>query len=334
MFGCLCYAQTPHQHQDKFSPRASRYVFLCYPANNKAYRVYDLENHKILISRDVTFEEHNFPYHLIPPTPATAPVLSFPIPDIPSSSSIPTSSPSSSILPPLPLTSPSPPSLPPQDPISRPKRAPTRPPYLNDYICSPLPKSLTASPVPRSSLGTAHFLSSFLSYHHLAFLSTLSQHPEPTSYSQVVRHPHWHNAMAAEIQALEANHTWILQPLPPGKLIGCKWVFKTKFQADGSIERHKARLVAKGYTQIKGLDYHDTFASVAKLITVRCILAVATARQRHLFQLDVNNAFLHDNLDEEVYVSSTRLFHTNSDSCLSSSEIHIWPQASISQLVL
>jgi hypothetical protein len=141
--------------------------------------------------------------------------------------------------------------------------------------------------------------------------------------------------MTAEIQALEANHTWILQPLPLGKqLIGCKWVFKTKFWADGSIERHKARLVAKGYTQIEGLDYHDTFASVAKLITVRCILAVAAARQRHLFQLDVNNAFLYDNLDEEVYVSSTRLFHTNNDSCLSSSEIHIWPQASISQLVL
>jgi hypothetical protein len=119
-----------------------------------------------------------------------------------------------------------------------------------------------------------------------------------------VRHPHWRNAMTAEIQALKANHTWILQPLPPGKKpIGCKWVFKTKFRADGSIERHKARLVAKGYTQIEGLDYHDTFAPVAKLVTVRCILAVAAARQWHLFQLDVNNAFLHGNLDEEVYMS-------------------------------
>jgi len=139
----------------------------------------------------------------MPPTPATTPVLSFPIPDIPSSSSLPTSSPSSSILPPLPLTSPSPPPLspqdphplPPQDPISRPKRPTTRPPYLNDYICSSLSKSLTASPVPRSSSGTAHCLSSFLSYHHfsnhhLAFLSALSQHPDPTSYSQAVRHPY------------------------------------------------------------------------------------------------------------------------------------------------
>jgi hypothetical protein len=86
--------------------------------------------------------------------------------------------------------------------------------------------------------------------------------------------------MTAEIQALEANHTWIFQPLPPGKKpIDCKWVFKTKFRVDGSIERHKARLVAKGYTEIEGLDYHDTFAPVAKLVTDRCILAVAAARQ-------------------------------------------------------
>jgi len=84
--------------------------------------------------------------------------------------------------------------------------------------------------------------------------------------------------MTTEIQALEANHTWIFQPLLLGKKpIDCKWVFKTKFRADGSIERHKARLVAKGYTQIEGMDYHDTFAPVAKLVTVRCILAVAAA---------------------------------------------------------
>ncbi|KAK6120357.1 hypothetical protein DH2020_045895 [Rehmannia glutinosa] len=82
--------------------------------------------------------------------------------------------------------------------------------------------------------------------------------------------------MQAEIQALESNKTWILTSLPPGKKpIGCKWVFKTKLHADGSIERYKARLVAKGYTQVEGLDYHDTFAPVVKLVTVRCVLAIA-----------------------------------------------------------
>jgi len=80
-----------------------------------------------------------------------------------------------------------------------------------------------------------HCLSSFLSYKrftpkHLTFLSALSHHPDPTSYSEAARHPHWRDAMAAEIQALEANHTWTLQPLPSSKTpISCKWVFKTKF---------------------------------------------------------------------------------------------------------
>jgi hypothetical protein len=154
-----------------------------------------------------------------------------------------------------------------------------------------------------------HCLSSFLSYKrftpkHLAFLFALSHYPDPTSYSKATCHPHWCDAMVAEIQALEENHTWTLQPLPSGKTpIGYKWVFKTKFQADGSIERHKARLVVKGYAQVEGLDYHDTFAPVLKLVTVRCVLAVAAARHWHLFQLDVHNAFLHGDLDEDVFMT-------------------------------
>ena len=74
--------------------------------------------------------------------------------------------------------------------------------------------------------------------------------------------------MDAEIQALEANHTWVLTDLPVGKVpIGCKWKYKIKHRANGSIERFKARLVAKGYTQQERLNYYETFSPMVKFVT-------------------------------------------------------------------
>ena len=82
--------------------------------------------------------------------------------------------------------------------------------------------------------------------------------------------------MKEELDAMEANNTWTITSLPPDKhTIGCRWVYKVKYNADGTVNRHKARLVAKGYTQQAGVDFMDTFSPVAKLTTVRVLLSIA-----------------------------------------------------------
>jgi hypothetical protein len=120
--------------------------------------------------------------------------------------------------------------------------------------------------------------------------------------------------MQAEIKAFEDNNTWTLMPLLSNKTpIGCKWVFKIKHNFDGFIERHKARLVAKRFTQCEGLDYFETFSPMAEMTIVWCLLALVAIHNWHLQQLDVNNAFLHGDLDEEVFMKPPLSFISKGD---------------------
>ncbi|WRX14310.1 Reverse transcriptase [Theobroma cacao] len=138
---------------------------------------------------------------------------------------------------------------------------------------------------------------------HKAFTISLSNIHEPSSYQDAVNHSHWRDAMNVELKALEDNKTWNVVPLPLNShTIGCKWVYKLKLKADGSIERFKARLVAKGYNQDEGFDYQETFSLVAKQTTVRTFFALAAAYKWTLSHLDINNAFLNGDLEEEVYM--------------------------------
>ncbi|CAL2259375.1 unnamed protein product [Prunus armeniaca] len=110
--------------------------------------------------------------------------------------------------------------------------------------------------------------------------------------------------MTEELNALIKNGTWSLVPYDPSmNVVGCKWVFRVKRKADGSIDRYKARLVAKGFHQQEGVDYTETFSPVVKATTIRTVLSLAVSNGWEAHQLDVSNAFLHGHLKEEVYMT-------------------------------
>jgi hypothetical protein len=123
------------------------------------------------------------------------------------------------------------------------------------------------------------------------------QEVEPTCFEQTVGNPKWDNAMDEEMVALDANATWELITLPKEKkTIGCKWVYKVKHNANGYVNKYKARLVAKGYAQTYGIDYEETYSPIARMTTVRVIIAMAIAKGWSLHQMDVRNVFLHGDL--------------------------------------
>jgi hypothetical protein len=141
-------------------------------------------------------------------------------------------------------------------------------------------------------------------------IAMFTTNEDPSSYDEAIKHSVWKKAMDNEIESIEANDTWELTTLPKGvKAVGVKWIFKTKYNEKGNVDKHKARLVAKGYTQKHGIDYNEVFAPVARWDTIRAILSLAAHRQWGVYQLDVKSAFLHGDLTENVYIEQPIGYH-------------------------
>ncbi|GAU22432.1 hypothetical protein TSUD_123190 [Trifolium subterraneum] len=172
------------------------------------------------------------------------------------------------------------PTSPDSNPTHRSTRLKHAPSYLSDYVCN----QSTTSPGTQSSSGSLypisdyHSLKNLSSIHH-AFTVSLTHNTEPKSYLEACKFECWQKAMDDELEALTKTGTWVIVDLPSHiKPIGSKWVYKVKYKADGTIERYKARLVANGYNQVEGLDFFDTFSPVAKLTTMRLLLAIASIK--------------------------------------------------------
>lgn len=323
VFGCIAHAKITTPNQKKLDDRSAPYVYLGVEEGSKAHRLFDPRCGRIHVSRDVIFEE-NVPWQWsvvageqnsteftveedgVDAPPAGAPA--YPVPRYRA-------------------PSPAVPQSPPASPVGASPSLPTSPQSSPSSTPPSTPATGSAGPVAspgsggdlRSDEGPVRFRSledimreaprvDLVEDEHDGD-ALLAEMEEPSSYREAAGQPAWENAMAQELQAIEKNSTWALTALPAGhKPIGLKWVYKLKKNTAGEVIKHKARLVAKGYVQRQGVDFEEVFAPVARLDTVRVILAIAANRRWEVHHLDVKSAFLNGDLEEEVYVAQPEGF--------------------------
>ncbi|KAL0325687.1 UNVERIFIED_CONTAM: Retrovirus-related Pol polyprotein from transposon TNT 1-94 [Sesamum radiatum] len=275
VFGSICYVHIPTEKRHKLEEKTEKGIFLGYSTQSKGYRIYNLKTKKLIISRDVEFDEDamwNWDEEKVERQSVMIPK-----------------------------------ETPPQqqqeegtDQAEMERRSqqapgsPRRPP--------PSEEIEEETPPRRTKL-----LSDI--YETCNFIML-----EPENFETAVKHKVWVQAMEEEIKMIEKNNTWELADRPKDKeVIGVKWIYKTKLNADGSIQKHKARLVAKGYSQLPGIDYTETFAPVARLDTIRALIAIAANKKWKIYQMDVKSAFLNGYIDEEIYVEQPQGFIAKDD---------------------
>jgi hypothetical protein len=135
-------------------------------------------------------------------------------------------------------------------------------------------------------------------YEHYSFVSSV----EPFKVEEALQDPDWVLAMQEELNNFKRNEVWSLVPCLKQNVVGTKWVFRNKQDEHRVVTRNKAQLVAKGYAQVTGLDFEEAFAPIARLKSIRILLAYAAHHSFKLFQMDVKSAFLNGPIKEEVYV--------------------------------
>lgn len=132
---------------------------------------------------------------------------------------------------------------------------------------------------------------------------------EHVTFEEAIQDNKWLNAMSEELEAIERKNTWELTTIPPGhKAIDVKWVFKLKMKSNGEVERYKARLVAKGFEQRSGHDFQEVYSPVARMESIRLIIALAAQNHWKIHQMDFKSAFLNGTLKKRNFCQTTSGF--------------------------
>jgi hypothetical protein len=297
-FGCKAYAHVPIQKRSKLDTKTVECIMMGYSTESKAYRVFDPIRRTILITRDVVFDESE-KQNTIEITEKKG----IDTPDQNSATKNDQNGPKITIEP-----------IPDSEQIQN-ENLPSENPE-DDPVQIILRE--IAQKLDKITNGKTEELRR--SSRESKKPDRYGEHPqhaklaiaEPRSYKEAMSSEsakQWEQAAKLEMETIEANKTWTLVDLPPNrKSIGCRWLFKVKYDAAGNIERHKARLVAKGYAQIYDIDYTETFAPVVKFNSIRTLLALAAEHNLDVHQMDVKAAYLNGDLDEEIYMEQAEGF--------------------------
>ena len=288
IFGCSAYM---HVSEGKLEPRARKCIFLGYASGVKGYRLWcpDPKSPKFVISRDVTFNESALL------NPRKEPVFS--------SDTYKTGSTSKQVE----LEIPSPPVM---AETPAPESEEEEPDVVEE--APPEEERSIARDRPRREIRPPQRYADIVAY-ALSVGEETNSIGEPASYSEAVSSidsTKWLFSMQEEIESLYKNKTWVLVKPPARKrIVGCKWIFKIKAGIPGVEKaRYKARLVAKGYSQVPGVDFNDIFSPVVKHSSIRVLLALVAMHDLELEQLDVKTAFLHGELQEDIYMQQPEGF--------------------------
>jgi hypothetical protein len=348
VFGCVVFVHLPKHQRTKLDPCAIRCLFLGYAIHQKGYRCYDPAQHRTYVTMDVTFlETEPFFPSPVPTSPRQGEIqadepnwLKFDWPGFTEANEevngdlhIGSDHEEPHIRSDMPRAEED---IPPRTPVPAdpsPENIPeVNSPTINSntmdipVVGYTLPfrhnrgKPPTRYSPKMGERSSRYPIANYVSTERVpeslkTFIHGLSSNHVPSDIHEALTDHKWTQAIKEEMEALLKNETWTLVHLPKGKkTVGCKWVFSIKHKADGSIDRYKARLVAKGYTQTYGIDYQETFSPVAKLNTVRVLLSLAANLDWPLHQFDVKNAFLHGDLEEEVYMDVPPGYTANSES--------------------